>query len=531
MLESRAPKEKPIGLADNADNDVFKTQIVDRAFLSKYKRRPEETVIIEMNKPEAEVENFPILFELSKNESIGQEHILDKDVFYIGRSDTNDITIFDENISRTQFKIALQDGKYSIEDMGSKNGTYVNGSLINKSQSLVNGDKIKIGPVIFCFIDKNAVILQKKISAPKYRKNHGKLIIIFSLIILLSTISFLSIKHMHGKGYLQWNQLPIYERIVRIFHSPRKAETNVAPVTREAVLNHPLALANDYMTNAKWKEAISELKTIIELDPGAPGASEAMEKAKYENANQQLFKYGKSLISNGEKDKGISILNNIQNSSFYYTYAQAGIAETKKIDNLKPAPELKKEQAATVATKKVKKPNATPKPVKKTKKRKTKQEIDSLRRMCDQYIKTAKKHYMNGDIELTLKTINNIEKLNLSPKDIVKSRALAVAEKIKTVLALSLKAEYAYKNNELASAYRILDKIIHLDSDLTGDRSSYFSRQVAVYMEDIFSKKAHEAHKKRNYTQAMDLCAKVLAINPKHKKCIRLRDILNKKMP
>jgi len=68
----------------------------------------------------------------------------------IGRGEINNIILKDGHVSRQHAKIRISDGNYIIEDLGSMNGTFVNGEKINICY-LKNGDKIKIGNNVFIF--------------------------------------------------------------------------------------------------------------------------------------------------------------------------------------------------------------------------------------------------------------------------------------------------------------------------------------------------------------------------------------------
>ena len=88
-----------------------------------------------------------ILNGASKNRTFQFE----KDIVYIGRSSENDIRIKEKHISRTHLKITRKGDKYSIEDLGSGNGTYVNGELIppNKECEVNPGVPVWIGDTVF----------------------------------------------------------------------------------------------------------------------------------------------------------------------------------------------------------------------------------------------------------------------------------------------------------------------------------------------------------------------------------------------
>lgn len=51
-------------------------------------------------------------------------------LYIAGRHSTNDIIIIDDNVSRNHFKIQVKGDKYFITDMGSKNGTFVEGKRL-----------------------------------------------------------------------------------------------------------------------------------------------------------------------------------------------------------------------------------------------------------------------------------------------------------------------------------------------------------------------------------------------------------------
>ncbi len=60
----------------------------------------------------------------------------------------NNIILKDSHVSRKHSKITVSNSNYIIEDLGSTNGTYVNGQKIC-IQYLNNGDKINIGDNFF----------------------------------------------------------------------------------------------------------------------------------------------------------------------------------------------------------------------------------------------------------------------------------------------------------------------------------------------------------------------------------------------
>jgi len=69
----------------------------------------------------------------------------------IGRAPQCSVCLKDEFASNLHAKIYQMEGRYYVEDLGSTNGTYVNGRRINYPTELRPGDRIKIGRTLLEF--------------------------------------------------------------------------------------------------------------------------------------------------------------------------------------------------------------------------------------------------------------------------------------------------------------------------------------------------------------------------------------------
>ncbi len=79
---------------------------------------------------------------------IGKMYLLEESTTIMGRAPDVDISISDSRISRKHLCIHLETGKAIIEDLGSTNGTFVNGERVTR-RILDNGDKIHISSDTF----------------------------------------------------------------------------------------------------------------------------------------------------------------------------------------------------------------------------------------------------------------------------------------------------------------------------------------------------------------------------------------------
>jgi DNA-binding winged helix-turn-helix (wHTH) protein len=69
----------------------------------------------------------------------------------VGREPGVDVWLDVPSISRHHARIVIRDGDASVQDLGSKNGTWVRGELAKTPLSLTNGDEIRMGSVVVTF--------------------------------------------------------------------------------------------------------------------------------------------------------------------------------------------------------------------------------------------------------------------------------------------------------------------------------------------------------------------------------------------
>ena len=69
----------------------------------------------------------------------------------LGRTPEALVWIDSVGVSRRHARVLLTDAGAVLEDLGSKNGTYLNGVRLERPHSLVDGDEIRLGPVRILF--------------------------------------------------------------------------------------------------------------------------------------------------------------------------------------------------------------------------------------------------------------------------------------------------------------------------------------------------------------------------------------------
>jgi len=76
---------------------------------------------------------------------IGIQFPLAGDSFVLGREETCDIVIQDAEVSRRHTQLAWEGNTFIVRDLGSTNGTFVNGSQITGTTAIRPGDTVGLG--------------------------------------------------------------------------------------------------------------------------------------------------------------------------------------------------------------------------------------------------------------------------------------------------------------------------------------------------------------------------------------------------
>jgi DNA-binding winged helix-turn-helix (wHTH) protein len=70
----------------------------------------------------------------------------------VGRGVDASVWIDAPGVSRHHAQIVVRQGEATLEDLGSKNGTYIAGNRVTTPHRLANGDQIRLGSVVITFL-------------------------------------------------------------------------------------------------------------------------------------------------------------------------------------------------------------------------------------------------------------------------------------------------------------------------------------------------------------------------------------------
>lgn len=113
----------------------------------------------EMELPFHMVSDSPLLLKVISGPNAGAEIGIETDRTYILGKDPNtcDIVFQDLSVSRNHARLHVDpDGVVDIEDLGSKNGTLINGAPISEKTIITPQDVVALGTTMFLFIDREA---------------------------------------------------------------------------------------------------------------------------------------------------------------------------------------------------------------------------------------------------------------------------------------------------------------------------------------------------------------------------------------
>jgi hypothetical protein len=103
-----------------------------------------------------------VILKVTKGSKVGAKIAVKKEEFVIGRSPECHLCAGSTSISRRHCAIARSGNKVTIRDLGSRNGTLVNGIKIEGEVELQSGDEITIGSLGFLVTISTGIANEKK---------------------------------------------------------------------------------------------------------------------------------------------------------------------------------------------------------------------------------------------------------------------------------------------------------------------------------------------------------------------------------
>jgi uncharacterized protein YkwD len=186
-----------------------------------------------------------------------REYSLDKPVIAIGSQRSNDVVLDDTTVSRRHATITLKSGGFELADLGSTNGTFVNGRRLSSPIALKPGDEIKFGSVRVAF-DPASV-------AKRMRRGLVILTVMFiagfAVARYRNEIRPVTVAPAAGTSPLSSNPAPAAANTQSASAEPRAAEGS-APASS----SNPASAEPSWLARVNYYRAMVKLPPIVE-DP------------------------------------------------------------------------------------------------------------------------------------------------------------------------------------------------------------------------------------------------------------------------
>ena len=93
------------------------------------------------------------IFDVQQGPLAGSRIAIPAPVITIGQSNQNDVVLADDSVSRTHARLEYRDGGWYVSDLGSTNGTFLNGDRLppDTATPLAYGANIRFGAILSRF--------------------------------------------------------------------------------------------------------------------------------------------------------------------------------------------------------------------------------------------------------------------------------------------------------------------------------------------------------------------------------------------
>ncbi len=236
----------------------------------------------------------------------GRTFPLSRPVTVIGRSAPADIVVDDDSVSRRHVEIRKTGDGYTVRDLGSANGVFINSDAISEAP-LANGDEVRLGVVSFVYSGPGAA--KRGLSAKKKRlfliAGGGGALLVLVLILAVASGS-------KGGG----PTLPV----------------EVVPKQDEGVMGQ-LSLCKLYSdtdsNDLDWKHAIDACGKVLKLDPLNVEATRLLKVSKRESEQERILKDGKKAAELGHEEEAVEKFLQIDPASYYHRRARQAFLDSR----------------------------------------------------------------------------------------------------------------------------------------------------------------------------------------------------------
>lgn len=456
----------------------------------------------------------------------------------IGRATEVSISVPDTSVSRQHLALRLRDGRWVAEDLGSGNGTLVNGAAISAETPLAHGDVLTLGDTEFSFI-AGAVTAESTArrpnplaegAPPPVRRAGGrpvprgrqgpdpatrakrKKMLAIGLVVLVVALLPLA--------WLKQQQVRDQERQAAFERAQQQERMRLGKLAQEG---------KSLLRERKWAEAKAQFEQLLSLSPENQESKDYLAVIERESLNQQRMDEARKGVSEGKIAVAQQALDQLTNTLMHeeerklkaelsakviarVTEARAlmagkdraGLASAKDIleDILVAFPE---DRDARVALEDVEKLLAVPEPDSGPKQPRA----PSRPKPWD----AAVAAYMSGDLEQAIAGLTACGKQTPHCRELLK--------KVEDFGALNRRVD------SLDAAG--LGRLLTLDRSITGGPQSKLAQSAGLRAANAYYRSGAAAMAAGQWSRASQYVQRALKANPNHDESQRLASQLREK--
>ncbi len=249
----------------------------------------------------------------------GEEFSLSEIENTIGRTDDNFILLSDQSISRQHAKIVREADSYSVVDLGSSNGTRLNGKPLKSPKRLTPGDLVEFGDVEFVFTEGD---VQVNVSDYARKKRSSKRItFVGGLVVLVLFGLALGGLIVYGLFWFKKNKAPQPQAAAASATAPQSVEARAASMLSEG---------KSHMHRREWSKAIASFDEVLALAPDNKEAESLREQARTEMKAAELLRKGEDLSGQGRHSDARKVLEQIPKGTVAYEQSVPTLAHVEK---------------------------------------------------------------------------------------------------------------------------------------------------------------------------------------------------------
>lgn len=472
----------------------------------------------------------------------GQEFQLVGESLTCGRNADNPISVADTSVSRKHFEVTFDGAAWSIADLGSGNGTFVNGEKLEAPAVLHDGDVIATGDTEFSYVDGRAAKpaaaakpalrsasggeipsrrgggaaerprTARQLAAqgpdPEAAAKRKKLLLIAGGAVGVMMLAGIGLS-LSGKA--------ARER--------QNAEAAQRAATQQK-LREINAEGRSLVREGKWLEARAKFEEIAEIAPEYPGVADYLERSKKEVPNQQNLARAAQALAANDLTTAAEALSQVSSDTQQYDQ----LAEVKRaFDERVPAKLIEArsalEQAAALG---------------RTDRARGAAKADEARRMIADILKADPNNYDANSIS------RMADELHASLSRVIEPKKPRVPEPWEAPLdryvdgdltgALAIINECAGRGNARCRTFRRdmtafaelyrkvesldgpgLTRLMNLDESIAGSRSpSKMARVAGTRAANIFYKQAAAAQATGEWARALTQAKLAMKMDPNH---------------